>query len=301
MPSRMNLAGAKGEAPRNPIAELDADAAPSRAPRALVFDSGLGGLSVLAEIRRLRPDVEIVYAADDAAFPYGRLGEAELVARVETVMAALIGETEPDIVVIACSTASTLALPPLRAAYPRLPFVGTVPAIKPAAAASRSGLISVLATRGTVARDYTHALVRDHAGNCEVTLVGSSALAVIAERVMRGEAVDDAEIRREIAPCFVDRDGRRTDQIVLGCTHFPLILDRLERLSPWPVGFVDPAPAIARRLDALLGSAAPGASKSGEGAAIFTSGDAPEPDLRKTLRLYGLKFTPAAMIGSAPA
>ena len=87
MPSRMNLAGAKGEAPRNPIAELDADAAPSRAPRALVFDSGLGGLSVLAEIRRLRPDVEIVYAADDAAFPYGRLGEAELVARVETVMA----------------------------------------------------------------------------------------------------------------------------------------------------------------------------------------------------------------------
>ena len=87
MPSRMNLAGAEGEAPQNPIAELDADAAPSRAPRALVFDSGLGGLSVLAEIRRLRPDVEIVYAADDAAFPYGRLGEAELVARVETVMA----------------------------------------------------------------------------------------------------------------------------------------------------------------------------------------------------------------------
>ena len=176
-----------------------------------MFDSGLGGLSVLAEIRRLRPDVEIVYAADDAAFPYGRLSEAALVARVETVMARLIGETEPDIVVIACSTASTLALPPLRAAYPRLPFVGTVPAIKPAAAASRSGLISVLATRGTVARDYTHALVRDHAADCEVTLVGSPLLAVIAERVMRGEAVEEAEIAREIAPCFVERDGRRTD------------------------------------------------------------------------------------------
>ena len=214
---------------------------------------------MLAEIRRLRPDVEIVYAADDAAFPYGRLSEAALVARVETVMARLIGEIEPDIVVIACSTASTLALPPLRAAYPRLPFVGTVPAIKPAAAASRSGLISVLATRGTVARDYTHALVRDHAANCEVTLVGSPLLAVIAERVMRGEAVDDAEIEREIAPCFVERDGRRTDQIVLACTHFPLIADRIERLSPWPVGFVDPAPAIARRLDALIGAARPGA------------------------------------------
>ncbi len=285
------------------IAELDANPAPppQRAPRALVFDSGLGGLSVLAEIRRLRPDVEIVYAADDAAFPYGTLSEAALVARVETVMARLIGETEPDIVVIACSTASTLALPPLRAAYPRLPFVGTVPAIKPAAAASRSRLISVLATRGTVARDYTRALVHEHAANCEVTLVGSPLLAVIAERVMRDETIDEAEIAREIAPCFVESDGRRTDQIVLACTHFPLIADRLERLSPWPVGFVDPAPAIARRLDALIGEARASAAASHEGTAIFTSGEAPPPSLQKTLLRYGLMFTPAAMIGFAPA
>ena len=294
----MNLAGGGGGGtPR----ELGADSACPRTPRALVFDSGLGGLSVLAEIERLRPDVEIVYAADDAAFPYGRLSEAALVARVESVMARLIGETEPDIVVIACSTASTLALPPLRAAYPRLPFVGTVPAIKPAAAASRSGLISVLATRGTVARDYTQALVRDHAAGCEVTLVGSRLLAGIAERVMRGEAVEDDEIAREIAPCFVERDGRRTDQIVLACTHFPLILDRIERLSPWPVGFVDPAPAIARRLDALIGPARPRAPATQDGAAIFTSGDEPEPALQKTLRLYGLTFTPAPVIGWAPA
>ena len=300
MPSRMKLAGGEGEAPRNPIAERDATGPAPRAPRALVFDSGLGGLSVLAEIRRLRPDVEIVYAADDAAFPYGRLGEGELVARVETVMERLIGETRPDIVVIACSTASTLALPSLRSAY-RLPFVGTVPAIKPAASASRSRLISVLATRGTVARDYTHALVREHAGDCEVTLVGAAELAVIAERVMRGEPVDDAEIQRQIMPCFVERGGRRTDQIVLACTHFPLIVDKLERLSPWPVNFVDPAPAIARRLDALIGAARAGAPASREGAAIFTSGEAPEPALQKTLRLHGLTFTPAAMIGFAPA
>jgi glutamate racemase len=299
----MNRAGGGGgETPPSLIAELDAnpEPPPRRAPRALVFDSGLGGLSVLAEISRLRPDVEIIYAADDAAFPYGRLSEAALVARVETVMARLIGETEPDIVVIACSTASTLALPPLRAAYPLLPFVGTVPAIKPAAAASRSRLISVLATRGTVARDYTHALVREHAADCEVTLVGSPLLAVIAERVMRDETIDEAEIAREIAPCFVEHDGRRTDQIVLACTHFPLIADRLERLSPWPVGFVDPAPAIARRLDALIGMR-PGAVASHEGTAIFTSGDEPPPSLQKTLRRYGLMFTPAAMIGFAPA
>jgi len=299
----MNRAGdGGGETSPSLIGDVDAEPAPPRrGPRALVFDSGLGGLSVLAEIRRLRPDVEIVYAADDAAFPYGRLSEAALVARVETVMARLIGETEPDIVVIACSTASTLALPPLRAAYPRLPFVGVVPAIKPAAAASRSGLISVLATRGTVARDYTHALVRDHAAGCEVTLVGSPLLAVIAERVMRDESVEDAEIAHEIAPCFVERDGRRTDQIVLACTHFPLIKDRLERLSPWPVGFVDPAPAIARRLDALIGMGPPGAAASREGAAIFTSGEAPPPSLQKTLRRYGLMFSPAAMIGFVPA
>jgi glutamate racemase len=155
----------------------------------------------------------------------------------------------------------------------------------------------VLATRGTVARDYTHDLVREHAANCEVTLVGSPLLAVIAERVMRDEAVDEAEIAREIAPCFVEREGRRTDQIVLACTHFPLIVDRIERLSPWPVGFVDPAPAIARRLDALIGAPRSGGPTSREGAAIFTSGDKPQPALQKTLRLHGLAFTPAAKIG----
>ncbi len=303
MPSPMSRAGGGGgQAPPSLIAEVEVNPAPPRrAPRALVFDSGLGGLSVLAEVRRLRPDVGIVYAADDAAFPYGRLSEAALVARVETVMARLIGETEPDIVVIACSTASTLALPSLRAAYPGLPFVGTVPAIKPAAAASRSRLISVLATRGTVARDYTHALVREHAANCEVTLVGSPRLAIIAEQFMRDEAIDEAEIAREIAPCFVEHDGRRTDQIVLACTHFPLIADRIARLSPWPVGFVDPAPAIARRLDALIGVGRPDAPVSREGTAIFTSGEAPPLSLQKTLRRYGLAFISGAAIGFAPA
>ena len=270
-----------------------------RAPRALVFDSGLGGLTVLGEIRKLRPDVDIVYVADDEAFPYGRLGEAELVARVETVMAWAIAGFSPDIVVIACSTASTLALPRLRAAYPQ-PFVGVVPAIKPAAEASRSGRISVLATRGTVARDYTQALVHDHAANCEVTLVGSAALAPIAERAMRGEAVDDDDIAREIAPCFVEAAGRRTDHVVLACTHFPLLIGALERLAPWEVAFVDPAPAIARRLDSLLGARSRADAK-GAGAMIFTSGAEPQPSLQKALLRYGLKFTPTAAIGRTPA
>ncbi len=272
-----------------------------RAPKALVFDSGLGGLSVLGEIRRLRPDVEIVYVADDAAFPYGRLSESVLVARVGSVMAEAIPMHRPDIVVVACSTASTLALPGLRSTYPDLPFVGVVPAIKPAAHASRSGLISVLATRGTVARDYTQALVREHAADCEVTLVGSARLAPIAEAAMRGEPVDEATVAAEMAPCFVEKDGRRTDAVVLACTHYPLLLDALKRNARWPVEFIDPAPAIARRLDSLLGASAPGAPAAGVGAMIFTSGVRPQADLQKALLRYGLAFTPSRAIGLAVA
>jgi glutamate racemase len=228
------------------------------------------------------------------------LSEAALIARVETVMARIVAERSPDVVVIACSTASTLALPRLRGAYPGLPFVGVVPAIKPAAKASRSGLISVLATRGTVARDYTHELVRKHAADCEVTLVGSAILAPLAERFLRGHAVDHAEIAREIAPCFVARDGRRTDHVVLACTHYPLLIDIIERLAPWPVAFVDPAPAIARRLDFLLG-VAPNRPPPRCGALIFSSGRPPEPGLQKTLLRYGLEFTPSAAISLATA
>ena len=205
-----------------------------RRRRALVFDSGLGGLTVFARIAEARPDLELVYAADDAFFPYGALGEAALVERVGAVMDDLIARTAPDVVVIACNTASTLVLPPLRAAYPQLPFVGTVPAIKPAAEASKSRMISVLATPGTVARDYTRALVRDFAAGCEVTLVGAPNLAGLAERRLRGEPVADADVAREIAACFVARAGRRTDQVVLACTHFPL-LDQSFR-APWRRG-----------------------------------------------------------------
>ncbi len=215
-------------------------------------------------------------------------------------MGRTIADHRPDIVVIACSTASTLALPRLRAVYPRLPFVGVVPAIKPAAEASRSGLVSVLATRGTVARDYTHALVRDHAADCEVTLVGSAKLAPIAERAMRGDAVDDAEIAHEIAPSFIEAGDRRTDHVVLACTHFPLLIGALERLAPWPLAFVDPAPAIARRLDSLIGPAPCSGGSRRAGAAVFTSGMEPQPSLQKALLRYGLMFTPTAAISLVP-
>jgi glutamate racemase len=262
------------------------------AARVLVFDSGLGGLTVFAEIVKTRPDAALVYVADDAAFPYGALAEPALIARVMSLMEALVTRHAPELVVIACSTASTLVLAPLRARYPSLAFVGVAPAIKPAAAASRSRLISVLATPGTVARDYTQALVREFAGDCEVELVGSPRLASLAERFMRGQEIEDSEIAGEIAPCFVEKQGRRTDSIVLACTHYPLLLDHFIRLARWPVDYIDPAPAIARRVDALLAPAS-GINAAGAGAtAIFTSGAAPGAALQAALRKFGLLSAP---------
>ena len=166
---------------------------------------------------------------------------------------------------------------------------------------SRSGLISVLATRGTVARDYTHALVREYAADCDVTLVGSATLAPLAEKAMRGEEIADALVAQEIAPCFVEKDGRRTDHVVLACTHFPLLIGILRRVAPWPVTYVDPAPAIARRLDALLGPMERQAYSPRSGAAIFTSGEAPQPALEKALIRFRLTFTPSAAISLATA
>ncbi|WID99373.1 glutamate racemase [Bosea vestrisii] len=238
------LAGAGYAAPMLPL----------RIPTVLVFDSGLGGLTVLREVMRQRPDADIVYAADDAAFPYGRLDEPALVVRVLEVMERLVDRFHPDLVVIACNTASTLVLPALRARF-AIPFVGTVPAVKTAAERTRSHLISVLATPGTVARDYTRDLIERYAAGCEVILVGARNLAGLAEAALQGEPVADAEIAAEIAPCFVTRGGRRTDVVTLACTHYPLLLARLQRLAPWPVEWIDPAPAIARRTAQLLGPA----------------------------------------------
>jgi glutamate racemase len=252
----------------------------------LVFDSGLGGLTVLREIVAARPDADIVYVRDDAFFPYGWKQEAELVARIVPLMGELIDRHHPDIVVIACNTASVQVLPHLRRHY-SVPFVGTVPAIKPACAASRSRLVSVLGTEATVAREYTKGLIRDFANGCAVTLVGSRHLAALAEAHLQGEAVGDAAIAAEIAPCFVERDGRRTDAVVLACTHFPLLLDTLDRLAPWPLTWIDPAPAIARRLVDLAGAARPGAS-GGQVEAVFTSGKRPGEALAEGMSRFGI-------------
>ncbi|SFK11997.1 glutamate racemase [Methylocapsa palsarum] len=265
-----------------------------RAPKILVFDSGLGGLTVFAEVARLRPDAAFIYAADEAGFPYGDLPESVLVARVVAVMDRLISRFAPDVIVIACNTASTLVLPHLRERF-ALPFIGTVPAIKPAAIQSRTKLISVLATPGTVARDYTRDLVRAYAADCAVTLVGSSELASLAEAFMQGENIPDDAILREIAPAFVDVGARRTDCVVLACTHYPLLIGFFERLAPWPVEWIDPAQAIARRTDHVLtqalGFGAGGAiiRNPGSVTALFTGVAAPGQKLKEALSRRGIE------------
>ena len=154
-------------------------------PRILVFDSGMGGLTVASAIRAELPQAELVYAADSAAFPYGAWREEPLVERIAAVVARLIDEIAPDAVVIACNTASTLALAELRSRH-TLPFIGTVPAIKPAAAQTKSRIIGVLATRGTVTREYTQALIHTYAYHCRVILHGAPHLAEMAEARLAG-------------------------------------------------------------------------------------------------------------------
>ena len=251
----------------------------------LLFDSGLGGLTVFRATAATRPDARFIYVADDAGFPYGNQPEDTLIARIVDVVGAAIAEHAPDLVVVACNTASTLALAELRARF-SVPFVGTVPAIKPACAQSASKRVAVLGTLATVSREYTRALIREFATGCDVVLVGSPRLAGFAEAELAGSPVADAAIKAEIAGCFVDADARRTDTVVLACTHYPLLLDRFRSVAPWPVEWLDPAPAIARRVAGLM-RAKPPAVGAPPPRIIFTSGRAPSPALAQALSAYG--------------
>jgi glutamate racemase len=261
-------------------------------PTILVFDSGLGGLTVYREIAAVRPDADIVYLADDAAFPYSALAEPALIARLVALFDEAIAIHKPDLVVIACNTASTIALPELRKGF-SVPFVGTVPAIKPACAASRTRRVAVLGTEATVKREYTRALIREHGQGCDVDLVGSKQLAAYAEAELHGRPVGDADLLAEIGPCFRD-DGKRTDTVVLACTHYPLLIARLEQIAPWSVNFIDPAPAIARRVAHLLESV-PALDDKRTTRAIFTSGKAPAAILAR----FGMQSAkPTSLIAS---
>lgn len=254
----------------------------------LIIDSGIGGLTVLREARVLMPERRFVYVADDMAFPYGAWVESELLERTTLLIGEIINQERPAMIVIACNTASTLLIDHLRDVYPEETFVGTVPAIKPAAERTMSGFVSVLATPGTVKRQYTRDLISKWASKCHVRLVGSENLAALAETYMRDGFVDEDAVRAEIEPCFIEQDGQRTDIVVLACTHYPFLVNRMRKTAPWPVDWIDTSEAIARRAQLLSKSMPSAADDSGADVALFTSGNPPS-EIVRLVRGFGLE------------
>lgn len=259
-----------------------------QAPRILVFDSGVGGLSVAREIQQRLPQNPLVYASDNAFFPYGTKGEAELVARVDQVINELLLRYPADILVIACNTASTLTLPHLRSKL-SVPIVGVVPAIKPAAIMSKTGVIGLLATPATVARPYTHELIREYATNCQVISLGSSELVQIAEQKLRGEAIDMNAINNIAQELMRADQAEKMDVLVLACTHFPLLKDELAQHLPAQIKLIDSGAAIARRVEFLLAdSAEPPAGYVPEHVAVFTQATQEAEQLAPALAGFGI-------------
>lgn len=213
----------------------------------LFFDSGVGGLSVVTPARALLPNAPFVYAADTAGFPYGTRTEAEIAARVPALLGRLVERYRPRLVVIACNTASTIALAVVRAALD-VPVVGTVPAIKPAVALSTTRVIGVLGTDATVRQPYVDRLAAEFGADCTIVRHGSAALVALAEAKLRGEVVTTGDVRAAIAGLFDGPHGQRIDTVVLACTHFPLLDAELATAVPHPVRFVDGGPGIARRI-----------------------------------------------------
>lgn len=250
----------------------------------LVFDSGVGGLSVLAAIREQLPAARFVYAADNAGYPYGTRSEAEIAARVPALLGRLVERYRPRLAVIACNTASTIALGPVRAALD-LPVVGTVPAIKPAAAASVTRVIGVLGTHATVRQPYVDDLVAAFAGDCTVLRHGSAALVDMAEAKLRGTPPDPAHVAREIAGLTGQPGAGRIDTLVLACTHFPLLCAELAAAIPG-VALIDSGAGIARRVAHLVGGQAFAPEPSGT--FVFTAAAPISAAFRNALSTYDL-------------
>lgn len=253
----------------------------------LVFDSGVGGLSIAGKIRRQSPDWRVDYAADSGFFPYGIKTDDELKARLPVVCAALVEASKPDALVIACNTASTLALEDVRAAV-SIPVVGTVPAIKPAAAMTKTGVIGVLATPGTVRRAYLDNLVEDYATGVEVIRHGAPGLVELAERHVRGEKLSPRRFELEVCPLFEKPLGDKIDVVVLACTHFPLVRKQITATIPEGVTLIDTGEAITRQVSRVMEDIETAPAK-GKGRAFLTGGVANLAAFRTPLERYAFK------------
>lgn len=261
---------------------------PGTNPAILVFDSGVGGLSIFEAIRQQIPGCDLTYASDNAAFPYGTKGETELVERVEAVLKQLLHRRAADIIVVACNSASTLALPHIRGHFQQ-PIVGVVPAIKPAALQSRSGVIGLLATPGTVRRAYTQQLIEQFASDCEVIRLGSSELVALAEAKLRGQRVTAQNLANVLQPLELHPRRGEMDTLVLACTHFPLLAPELARHFGPEVQLIDSGDAIARRVHHWIGQLglAPGSTEERQ-LALFTAPPEQAEALQASLRHFGL-------------
>ena len=250
----------------------------------LFFDSGVGGLSVLAPTRKLLPAAPIVYAADSAGFPYGTKSEAEIASRVPALLGRLVERFQPRLVVIACNTACTIALDHVRAALD-IPVVGTVPAIKPAAEQTKTGVIGVLGTEATIRQPYVDDLAARFASHCTVLRYGSPELVALAEAKLAGDPVSVDDVRAAASPLFEQERGDALDTIVLACTHFPLLAEELEQAFPGK-RWVDGGAGIARRV-AHLTREQPWPPEYPGGIAVFTGGQPRQP-LLSALAACGL-------------
>ncbi len=252
----------------------------------LLFDSGVGGLSVLAEVRKLLPDAPVIYAADNGGLPYGPKTEAEVAARVCGLLGRMSERYRPRLICIACNTASTIALGMVRDVL-AVPIVGTVPAIKPAAERTRSGTIGLLGTAATIRQPYVDRLAAEFAADKLLLRHAAPELVSAAEAKLRGEPVDPAAIARAVAGLRDQPGGAQIDTVVLACTHFPLLIDELAAGFGSGVTFVDGAAGIARRIAHLTQGQT--FARSRPDFALFTRADQSLARLAPALDCHGLE------------
>jgi len=260
---------------------------------ALIFDSGVGGLTVSREIRKRLPILQQTYAADDAFRPYGEKTDAQLKARLPELLWTLCEMTQVDLAVIACNTASTAALNEIRDVLD-IPVIGVVPAVKPAAGITKTGRFAVLGTPGTIRRDYVNNLIKDFATDKEVVLQGSTRLVTLAEDKLAGRRVDMAVLTSEVEPLFEKAD---VDTVVLACTHFPLLKEELAAASPRGIQWIDSGEAIARRAESVLDNISEFKnSNSGPGLALLIGPDN-DPTRTEAFRSFGFERVVGLMPG----
>lgn len=252
----------------------------------LLFDSGVGGLSVLAKVRRRLPQAPVIYVADNAGLPYGAKTEAQIAARVSGLLGRLTERLRPRLVCIACNTASTIALASVREVL-EVPIVGTVPAIKPAAAMTATGVIGLLGTEATIRQSYVDRLEAEFATGKRLLRHGAPELVAAAEAKLRGDAVDSQVFARAAAALRAMPDGDRIDTVVLACTHFPLVQDELAQAFGPDVGFVDGSDGIARRIEFLTQGQE--WQRKVPDLALFTRGGIDVDQLGSTLAAHGLE------------